>query len=57
MDSMPKDLQGVPMPDDEVKRALAMAKPTNEKVREAADARLRFEDEPAAWLALLNERS
>ena len=57
MESMPKDLQGVPMPDDEVKRALAMAKPTNEKVREAADARLRFEDEPAAYLKFLNERA
>lgn len=57
MESMPKEVQGVPMPDDEVQRALAMARPTNEKVREAADARLRFEDEPAAYLAFLNERS
>lgn len=57
MESMPKELQGVPMPDDEVKRALTMAGPTNQKVREAADARLRFEDEPAAYLAFLNERA
>ena len=57
MESMPKELQGVPMPDDEVKRALTMAKPTNQKVREAADARLRFEDEPATYLAFLNERT
>ena len=56
MESMPKDLQGVPMPDDEIKRALGVAKLTNEKVREAADARLRFEDEPAAYLAFLNDR-
>ncbi|HET7669775.1 MAG TPA: hypothetical protein VFK84_05185 [Burkholderiales bacterium] len=57
MESMPKELQGVPMPDDEVKRALTMARPTNQKVREAADARLRFEDEPATYLAFLNERA
>jgi hypothetical protein len=57
MESMPKDLQGVPMPDDEIKRALGVAKLTNEKVREAADARLRFEDEPAAYLAFLNDRA
>ena len=57
MDSMPKDLQGVPMPDDEVKRALTMARPTNDKVREAADARLRFEDEPGAYLKFLNDRA
>jgi hypothetical protein len=57
VESIPKELQGVPMPEEEVKRALAMAKPTNEKVREAADARLRFEDEPGAYLAFLNERA
>ena len=57
MDSMPRELQGVPMPEEEVKRALAMARPTNEKVREAADARLKFEDEPAAYLKFLNERA
>ena len=54
MESIPKDLQHVAMPQDELARAAAMAKPTNEKVREAADARLRFEDEPASYLAFLN---
>ena len=54
MEAIPKDLQMVAMPDAEVSRAIAMAKPTNEKVREAADARLGFEDEPAQYLALLN---
>jgi hypothetical protein len=57
MESMPKELQDVPMPDDEIKRALAVAKLTNDKVREAADARLGFEDEPAAYLAFLNEHA
>lgn len=54
MEAIPKDLQEVAMPDAEVSRAIAMARPTNEKVREAADARLGFEDEPARYLALLN---
>ena len=57
MESIPQDLQDVPMPEDEVKRAVAMAKPTNEKVRDAAGARLKFEDEPAHYLAFLNERT
>ena len=57
MELIPKDLQNVPVPDDEVKRAVAMAKPTNEKVRDAAGVRLRFEDEPAHYLAFLNERT
>ena len=57
MEAIPKDLQSVPMPDDEVARALAIAKPANQKVREAADARLRFEDEPGHYVAFLNERT
>ena len=57
MESIPKDLQNVPMPDDEVKRAVAVAKPANEKVRDAAGARLEFEDEPAHYVAFLNERA
>ena len=57
MESIPKDLQNVPMPDDEVKRALGIAKPTNEKVRDAAGVRLRFEDEPGHYLAFLNEKT
>lgn len=57
MDSIPQDLQNVPMPEDEVKRAVAMAKPTNEKVRDAAGARLKFEDEPGHYVAFLDERA
>jgi hypothetical protein len=56
MQSIPKDLQNVSMPEDEISRALAMTRPTNEKVREAAEQRLRFEDEPAAYLAFLSRR-
>ena len=44
------------MPQDELERAAAMAKPTNQKVRKAADARLRFEDEPAAYSGFLSQK-
>lgn len=57
MESVPKDLQNVAMPDDELARAVAMAKPTNKTVREAADRRLRFEDEPSAYAAFLNSKA
>ena len=56
MENIPKDLQNVAMPEDELARAVAMAKATNEKVRRAADERLRFEDEPAAYAAFLNQK-
>jgi len=45
VENIPKDLQNVALPPDELDRAVAMAKPTNQKVRKAADARLRFEDD------------
>jgi hypothetical protein len=56
VESIPKDLQNVPMPQDELERAAALAKPTNLKVRKAADARLRFEDEPSAYSSFLNQK-
>lgn len=56
MDSIPKDLQNVTLPPDELERAAAMAKATNPKVRAAADQRLRFEDEPAGYLAFLHHK-
>jgi hypothetical protein len=56
VDNIPKDLQNVALPPEELARAVAMAKPTNEKVRRAADARLRFDDEPASYLAFLNQK-
>jgi hypothetical protein len=54
---IPGELQGVSMPDSDIARAIAMTKPTNQKVREAADTRLRFEDEPAGYLAFLQQNS
>ena len=56
MENIPKDLQNVAMPPDELARAVGMAKATNQKVRAAADERLRFEDEPAAYVAFLNQK-
>ena len=56
MENIPKDLQNVALPPDELARAAAMAKPTNEKVRRAAGERLRFEDEPAAYSSFLNQK-
>ena len=56
MEDTPKDSQNVAMPPDELARAVATAKPTNDKVRRAADTYLRFEDEPAAYLAFLNRK-
>jgi hypothetical protein len=56
VDNIPKDLQKVTLPPDELERAVATARSTNEKVRRAADARLRFEDEPASYLAFLERK-
>jgi len=57
MDMPILELQGVSMSESEIARAVAIAKPANEKVRAAADARLRFEDEPAAYLGFLHARA
>lgn len=56
LENIPQDLQQVAMPPDELERASAMAKATNQKVRAAADQRLRFEDEPAGYLAFLHKK-
>jgi len=47
------ELQEVALGEADVARAIAIAKPTNQRVREAADTRLRFEDEPAAYAGFL----
>jgi len=47
------ELQGVALSEGDVARAVNMAGPTNQKVKEAADARLRFDDEPSGYLAFL----
>jgi hypothetical protein len=49
------ELQGVRFSDADIARAVALAKPSNDKVREAADKHMKFEDEPAHYLALLNK--
>ena len=51
------ELQDVAMSDTDWARVVAIAKPANEKAREAADARLQFEDEPAHYLGFLHARS
>jgi hypothetical protein len=56
VDSIPKDLQHVTLPPDELERASAMAKATNQKVRAAAEERLHFDDEPAGYLAFLHKK-
>jgi hypothetical protein len=41
----------VKLDDAVLARAVGMTEPTNRKVREAADRRMAFEDEPGAYLA------
>ena len=56
LELMPGELQAVPMSEAHVARAMALAAPTNQKVREAADARMRFEDEPSLYTGFLHAR-
>jgi hypothetical protein len=51
------ELQAVPLSDADVARAVALTEPTNRRLREVADARLRFEDEPALYLACLRDEA
>jgi hypothetical protein len=53
LELMPAQLQGVVLGESDISRAVALAKPTNDKIRNAADARLQFEDEPASYIRLL----
>jgi hypothetical protein len=54
LELMPAELQGVVLGESDISRAVALAKPTNDKIRKAADARLQFEDEPASYIGLLH---
>lgn len=54
LELIPEELQNVMLADPVIARAVALAKPTNEKVRQAADARLQFEDEPATFTGFLH---
>jgi len=57
LETMPRELQEVALDASDIARAVALVKPTNLKVREAADARLQFEDEPAAYVGFLREEA
>jgi hypothetical protein len=52
---IPTELQGVAMEISDLSRAVALVSQTNQMVREAADARLRFENEPSAYTVFLRE--
>ena len=54
LELIPEELQNVTLADSDIARAAALAKPANDKVRQAADARLRFEDEPATFIGFLH---
>jgi hypothetical protein len=54
---IPQELQRVALGEADIARAISVAKPANEKVRDAADARLRFEDEPAGYQAFLDQEA
>lgn len=53
LDLVAPELQGVALSEADIARAVSLAGPTNQKVKAAAEARLRFEDEPAGYLAFL----
>lgn len=53
LELIPAQLQGMTLGELDVGRAVALANSTNERVRKAADLRLQFEDEPAAYIGLL----
>jgi hypothetical protein len=55
LELIPVELQNVSMSDAHIARAIAVAAPTNEKTRQAADGRMCFEDEPAHYYAMLHE--
>jgi len=57
MDKSILELQGVAMSEADLARVVVIAKPANEKAREAAEARLQFEDEPAHYQGFLHARS
>ncbi|HWD22008.1 MAG TPA: hypothetical protein VG591_02635 [Burkholderiales bacterium] len=57
LESIAPELQAVALSEADAARAAAAAGPNNQKVREAADAYMRFEDEPALYLACLREQA
>lgn len=55
LELIPGELQGVSLDESDIARASSTAQTMNRTVREAADKRLQFEDEPAAYLAFLRK--
>ena len=53
LELIPAQLQSVMLGEPDVGRAVALAKPTNDRIRKAAELRLQFEDEPATYMRLL----
>ena len=53
MKTIAQELQDVALPDADLARAVALAEPTNTRVRKAADTRLKLEDEPEDFIRLL----
>jgi hypothetical protein len=53
LELIPRELQGVALPDADIARAVALAGPSNQRVRDGADRRLAFDDEPAHYLGYL----
>jgi hypothetical protein len=56
LEAIAKELQDVALPEADIARAVALARLVNQQVREASDARLKFEDEPGRFTAFLNGR-
>jgi hypothetical protein len=53
MDKSMLELQGITMSEEQLARMIAIAGPANKAVRETADTRLEFEDEPAHYTGFL----
>lgn len=53
LELIPHEVQDVNMSDADIARAVGMAAAANQSVKAAADARQRFEDEPAHYYGLL----
>ena len=53
MDKSTLEAQGIVMSEEQLARIAAIAAPANQKARETADSRLRFDDEPGHYLGFL----
>jgi hypothetical protein len=54
MDKSILELQDMTLSEEQLARVIAVAGPANRAVREAADARLEFEDEPSHYTGFLH---